>query len=93
LLLYTVKEKGGKPERKPYTLPYGLINPYRNLKYENSEDYAQKPQLNCMFMNSASVLKRASREIFLTFQVFGNGSRENFVETAPFKHSHHFSPS
>ncbi len=23
-LLYTVKEKGGKPDRKPYPLPYGL---------------------------------------------------------------------
>jgi hypothetical protein len=25
-----VKEKGGKPERKPYPLPYGFRNPYRN---------------------------------------------------------------
>jgi hypothetical protein len=33
-LLYTVKEKGGKPDRKPYPLPYGLRNPYRNLKPE-----------------------------------------------------------
>ncbi len=24
-LLYTVNEKGGKPDRKPYPLPYGLI--------------------------------------------------------------------
>jgi hypothetical protein len=24
-----VKEKGGKPDRKPYPLPYGLRNPYR----------------------------------------------------------------
>jgi hypothetical protein len=29
-LLYTVKEKGGKPDRKPHTLSYGLRNPYRN---------------------------------------------------------------
>jgi hypothetical protein len=29
-LLYTVKEKGGKPDRKPYTPPYGLRNPDRN---------------------------------------------------------------
>jgi hypothetical protein len=29
--LYTVKEKGGKPDRKPYPLPFGLRNPYRNL--------------------------------------------------------------
>jgi hypothetical protein len=55
-LLYTVKEKGGTPDRKPrkpYPLPYGLRN--RNLKSENSQDYAQKPTTkNCMFMNSAS---------------------------------------
>jgi hypothetical protein len=42
--LYTVKEKEGKPDRKPYPLPYGLRNPYRNLKSVNSQDYAQKPQ-------------------------------------------------
>jgi hypothetical protein len=35
---------------------YGLRNPYRNLKSENSQDYAQKPQRNCTFMNSASGL-------------------------------------
>jgi hypothetical protein len=34
--VYTVKEKGGKPDRKPYPLPYGLRNPYINLKSENS---------------------------------------------------------
>jgi hypothetical protein len=34
-----VKEKGGKPNRKLYTLPCGLRNPYRNLKPENSQDY------------------------------------------------------
>ncbi len=27
---------------------------YGNLKSENSRDYAQKPQRNCTFMNSAS---------------------------------------
>jgi hypothetical protein len=37
------KEKEGKCERKPYPLPYGLRNLYRNLKSENSQDYAQKP--------------------------------------------------
>jgi hypothetical protein len=49
-----VKEKGGKPDRKPYPLPYGLRNPYGNFKSENSQGYAQKPQQNCTFMNSAS---------------------------------------
>ncbi len=52
-LLYTDKERGGKPDRKPYPLPNDLRNPYRNLKSENSQDYAQKPERNCTFMNSA----------------------------------------
>ncbi len=34
-LLYTVKEKEGKLDRKPYFLPYGLRNPYKNLTSEN----------------------------------------------------------
>jgi hypothetical protein len=42
--LYTIKEKGGKPDRKPYPLSFGLGNPYRNLKSENTQDYAQTPQ-------------------------------------------------
>jgi hypothetical protein len=55
-LLYTVKEKAGKLDRKPHPLFYGLRNPYRNLKSKNSQYYAQKPQRNCTFMNSASTL-------------------------------------
>jgi hypothetical protein len=39
-LLYTVKEKGGQPDRKPYPLPSGLRNPYRKLKSENSQEFA-----------------------------------------------------
>jgi hypothetical protein len=46
-LLYTVNEKGGKPDRNHTPLPYGLRNPYRYLKSE-------KLQRNCTFMNSAS---------------------------------------
>jgi hypothetical protein len=53
-LLYNVKKKWGKPDRKPHPLPYGLRNPKKNLKSENSQDYAQKPQWHCTFMNSAS---------------------------------------
>ncbi len=53
-LLYTVKEKVGKPGRKPYPIPYGLRNPYRNLTSENYQDFAQQPHQNCTFMNSAS---------------------------------------
>jgi hypothetical protein len=50
-LLNTVKEKGGKPDEKPHHLSRNL---YKNLKSDNSQDYAQKPQRNCTFMNSAS---------------------------------------
>ncbi len=52
------KGEGGKPDRKPYPLPYDLRNPDRNLKCENSQAYAQKPQRNCKFMNSASGYKK-----------------------------------
>jgi hypothetical protein len=44
-----------KWESRKTPLPYDKRNPYRNLKPENSQDYAQKPQRNCTFMNSASV--------------------------------------
>ncbi len=53
-LLYIVKEKGVKPDRKSYPLPNVARNPYRNLNSENSQDCTQKPQQNCTFMNSAS---------------------------------------
>jgi hypothetical protein len=47
-------EKGGKAERN-HTLFHGLRNPYRNLKSENSQDYAcPETSTNCTFMNSAS---------------------------------------
>jgi hypothetical protein len=62
LLYCNVKEKGGKPDRKPNPLPNGLRNLCRNLKSENFQDYAQKPQRNCTFINSTSVfLLRWSR--------------------------------
>ncbi len=35
-LLYTVKDKGGKPDGKPHHLPYSLRNPFRNLKSERN---------------------------------------------------------
>jgi hypothetical protein len=36
--LTVAKEKGGKPDRNLYPLPYGLSNPYRNLRSENSQN-------------------------------------------------------
>jgi hypothetical protein len=49
-----------KPDRKPYPLPYGLINPNRNLKSENSQYNTRKPQRNCTFMKSALVYVRCT---------------------------------
>jgi hypothetical protein len=53
-LTVSVKKKGGKTYRKPYPLPYGLRNPYTNIKSENSQDYAEKLQLNWLLVNPVS---------------------------------------
>jgi hypothetical protein len=37
-LTVSVNDKGGKPDRKPYPIPFGLRNPDGNLKSENSQD-------------------------------------------------------
>ncbi len=52
-LLYTVKVERRKTW---YPLLYGLRNPHRNLRTEISQDYAQKPQRKCTFMNSDFLL-------------------------------------
>jgi hypothetical protein len=52
---YSFYRKKGENLKKTNPLPYGLRNTYRNLKSENSQDYAQRPQRTCKFMNSASV--------------------------------------
>jgi hypothetical protein len=52
------KKKGGKPIRKPYSLLYGLSNPYRNLEAENSQDYGQKRLQNCMLMVSGKNMRQ-----------------------------------
>jgi hypothetical protein len=51
-LLYTVKEKGEKPNNKTrqHPLSYNLRNPYRNIISDNSQNYAQKPQRTCTFL-------------------------------------------
>ncbi len=50
----TVWRKEENLLEKSYPLPYGLRNPYRNLKSVNSQDYAQKPERDWSFMNSVS---------------------------------------
>jgi hypothetical protein len=42
-LTVSVKEKGEKTDRKPYPPPYGLRNPYPNIKFDNTQDFAQIP--------------------------------------------------
>jgi hypothetical protein len=42
-------------EQKWLKLVCNVQTVYANRKSEKSQDYAQKPQRNCMFMNSASV--------------------------------------
>ena len=41
------------PEQKWFETCLSFKHGIRNLKSENSQDYAQKPQRNCTFMNSA----------------------------------------
>ncbi len=60
-LVYTVKEKGGKPNRIPHSFSYCLGTSLRSLK---SENYAQKPQRNCTFMNSPSALENQIYSFF-----------------------------
>ena len=45
--------KNSSTDRKPYPLPNGLRNPPRDLKSDNSRDYAQKPQQNCTLKQDA----------------------------------------
>jgi hypothetical protein len=51
-LLYTVTSTSG------LKLVYYVNFLYGNLKFENSQDYAQKPQRNCAFMISSSVISK-----------------------------------
>jgi len=44
---------------------------YGNLKSENPQDYAQKPQRNCTFMNSASELLASEDSITLIISTNG----------------------
>ncbi len=82
-LMNTVKEKGGKPGRKPYPLPYGIRNPYGNLKSENSQDYAQKPRRDYMFMNSASYIPPPLHCSYFPEPVFVDLLRRPGIDSQP----------
>jgi hypothetical protein len=54
------------PEQKWFEMVFNVKIVYGNLKSENSQDYAQKPQRNFTFMNSASgLLRHGIRSIFI----------------------------
>jgi hypothetical protein len=60
--LFTVTSTNGfypppPPSKSGLKLVCNVNIVHGNLKTENSQDYAQKPQQNCTFMNSASVLR------------------------------------
>ncbi len=73
-LTVSVREQGGKLDRNPYPLLYGFRNPYKNLKSENSQDYAQKTQWNCTFMNSASAARSCEQSSASPAQKLGRKS-------------------
>ncbi len=65
---------------KPYPLPCDLRNLCRNIKSENFQDYAQQPQRNCTFMNSASGLFVGSESWpFLTKKKFQIGPTRSIL--------------
>ncbi len=65
---------------------------YGNLKSENSQDYAQKPQRNCMFMNSASVqhniLRIPIRFAYVLWILYRNVCTSTIYTRATYKNVH-----
>ncbi len=56
-----------------------LRNPYRNLKSANFQDYAQEPQRNLMFMNSASELSCLSFFSHPPKKIIASTSKDAFI--------------
>jgi hypothetical protein len=78
--MYSCKGERRKTCGKPYPIPDGLRNPDINFKYENSQDYAQKPQRNCTFMNSSSAGgKRCSVGFHEVYERCRVSSSEHFI--------------
>ncbi len=91
VLLYTVKQKGGKPDRKPHPLSYGLRKPYRNLNPENSQDNAQKLQRNCTVRSLIRFLVKSFRSdtefyiVSLSYAKHKNFSRRDTASPSGYK--------
>jgi hypothetical protein len=79
-LLYTVKEKGGKLDRKLHPPPYGIPTETS----ENSQNYAQKPQRNCTFTNLASgMIVKGSYSVWSLPVEHYRPNRQTFVIRLP----------
>jgi hypothetical protein len=57
------------PDQKGFKTVCNVNIVYGNLKSENFQDYAQKPQRNCTFINSASVLANKLFVLSMNFSV------------------------
>jgi hypothetical protein len=61
-LLFTVTSTNGfyppppPPSKSGFLSVFNVSILYGNIKSQNSQDYAQKTQRNCTFMNSPSIL-------------------------------------
>jgi hypothetical protein len=76
-LLFTVTSTNESPPSKSgLKLVCNVSIAYGNLKSENSQDFAPKPQRNCTFMNSASghilvaILLSYSQDMLQNMSVF-----------------------
>jgi hypothetical protein len=59
--VYTVKEKGGKPDTKPYSLRYGLRNPYRNRPEISTKLYVHKFGFSSSYSTEIRILQKVQR--------------------------------
>jgi len=77
MMLFTVTLKNkfySPPSKNGLKLVCNVNIVYRNLKSENSQDYAKKSQRNCKFMSSASGLSDPGRRKGRSSTVFSNNN-------------------
>jgi hypothetical protein len=78
-MLYNVKEKGGRPDRKPrkpYPLPYGLRNLKRNRTLKICPETSRKLYVHDFGLLSPSVL----------YAVYRTSSKKTFKSESPVSH-------
>jgi hypothetical protein len=65
--MYTVNDKGGKTDRKPRPIPYGLRSVYRNLKSGELQKETLKKLY--IYVNSASASCRVGCNGFTNLMI------------------------